>query len=262
MKPGTHGSIWRAAVARAALVAALASALVPMARAEVLLFAAASTASAVSEVIALYAAGKGERVRASFASSGTLARQIALGAPANVFLSANRRWMDYLDRRRLIVSGSRLDLFGNRLVLIAPKASAIVLAIGPGFALLRALGDGRLAVADPAHVPAGLYARQALTALGVWDAIAPRTARAGDVRGALALVARGEVPAGIVYATDLRVSRRVRLIGTFPPSSHTPITYPAALVAGQDTRAAHRFYVFLMSGAALRVFARHGFAVE
>lgn len=262
MKPGTHGSIWRGGVARAALVAALASAAVPMAHAEVLLFAAASTGDAVGEVIALYAAGKGERVRASFASSGTLARQIALGAPANVFLSANTRWMDYLAKRRLIVSGSRLDLFGNRLVLIAPEASEIELAIGPGFPLLRALGDGRLAVADPAHVPAGIYARQALTALGVWDAIAPRTARAGDVRGALALVARGEAPAGIVYATDLRVSRRVRLIGTFPPSSHAPITYPAALVAGHDTQAAHRFYVFLMSDAALRVFARHGFAAE
>ena len=260
--------MWRERAARTALavlfICALATFTASSAntKADVLVFAAASTAEAIGEVVALYTADGRGRARASFASSGTLARQIELGAPANVFISANGKWMDYLAERRLIVGGSRLELFGNRLVLIAPAASKFKLVIAPGFALARKLGGGRLALADPAHVPAGIYARQALTSLGVWDNVATLTARTGDVRAALALVARGEAPAGIVYATDLRVSRRVRLVGTFPPASHAPITYPAALIAANDTQAAHRFYAFLLSDAVQRIFARHGFAAN
>jgi molybdate transport system substrate-binding protein len=244
----------------------------------VLIFAAASTADAINDVLAHYArrpdaqsngpdaqhkTGESRpRVRASFASSGTLARQISLGAPAHIFLSANAKWMDYLARQKLIVNRSRRNLFGNRLVLIAPSRSRITLTIAPDFPLARALGSGRLVVADPGHVPAGIYARQALKSLGVWDTIARRIARAGNVRAALALVARGEAPLGIVYATDAGISPGVKRIATFPSSSHGPITYPAALMAGRDTKAARRFYDFLISRAGLGIFARHGFEVE
>lgn len=247
----------------AVFAAVLAAAAPAAARAgDILIFAAASTLDAVGEVGALYSARGGARVRTVFAASSVLARQIASGAPANVFLSANRRWMDWLVAQGKIVAGSRRDLLGNRLVLVVPRARPGRIVIGPGFKLVEFLGDGRLALADPDHVPAGIYARQALENLGVWDAVGRRAARTGDVRGALALVGRGEVPAAIVYATDARISEKVRIAGSFPPSSHAPIAYAAALVAGRDSRQAQAFFAFLVSPPAGAVFARHGFVVQ
>lgn len=228
----------------------------------VLVFAAASTAEAVSAVGALYERRGGATARTVFAASSALARQIANGAPADLFLSANRKWMDWLAARDRIVAASRRDLFGNRLVLVVPQSSTLKFRIRPGFPLARKLGSGRLALADPDHVPAGIYARQALAWLGVWDAVGRRAARARDVRGALMLVERGEAAAGIVYATDARISRKIRVAGRIPPASHPPITYTAALVQGRDSEAARAFYTFLASRTALGIFARHGFTVE
>ncbi len=228
----------------------------------VLVFAAASTADAMTRAGAAHRAasgGGGGPIRFSFAASSTLARQIENGAPAGLFVSANRNWMDYLSRRGLIVTGSRVDLLHNRLVLIAPLSSPLGIRIGPGFPLAAALGDGRLAIADPAHVPAGIYARQALTRLGIWRDVRLRTARAGDVRAALALVERGEAVAGIVYASDAMASRNVRTLDVFPRDSHDAIAYPAALVKANDSIAARRFLNFLKSAPAQAIFARHGF---
>lgn len=228
----------------------------------VLVFAAASTAEAVNAVGVLYAKRHRVQARTVFAASGALARQIANGAPAGVYLSANRKWMDWLAAKNAIVKNSRRDLFGNRLVLVVPRNSTLKIDIAPGFQLAERLGNGRLAVADPAHVPAGIYARQALIKLGAWKKVGRRAARARDVRAALALVERGEAAAGIVYATDARISRKVRIAGTFPRGSHRPITYTVALVRGRDDEAARRFLTFLTSPPALAVFARHGFLVE
>ena len=255
---------------RGAVLAALAMAAVsgPAAVAEpsrggqILLFAAASTAEAVDAVSALYTRRGGARARTVYAASSALARQIANGAPAEIFLSANRKWMDWLAARGRIVVASRRKLFTNRLVLVVPRGSSLKFRIRPGFPLARRLGGGRLALADPDHVPAGLYARQALVSLGVWDTVGRRAARTRDVRGALALVERGEAPAGIVYATDARISKKVRVAGVFPRTAHAPIAYTAALVKGRDSPAARAFHAFLVSRPALDVFASHGFLVE
>ena len=229
---------------------------------DIVVFAAASTAEAVNAVGVLYAKRYGVKARAVFAASGALARQIANGAPADVYLSANRKWIDWLAARNAIVKNSRRDLFGNRLVLVVPRDSNLKIDIAPGFPLAERLGSGRLAMSDPGHVPAGIYARQALMKLGAWEKVGRRAARARDVRAALALVERGEAAAGIVYATDVRISRKVRIAGTFPRGSHAPITYTAALVRGRDDDAARKFHTFLTSPPALDVFARHGFLVE
>ncbi|MHA1108149.1 MAG: molybdate ABC transporter substrate-binding protein [Alphaproteobacteria bacterium] len=228
----------------------------------VLIFAAASTAEAVNAVNVLYAETHGARARAVFAASSTLARQIDNGAPANVFLSANRKWMDWLEARGDIVADSRRDLFGNRLVLVAPSDSNLRINIERNFPLARLLGAGRLALADPNHVPAGIYAKQALSALGIWQAVGGRAARTRDVRGALALVERGEAAAGIVYATDAGISKRVRIIASFPRATHAPIVYNAALVRGRDHGAARKFFAFLTSPPARATFARHGFTID
>ncbi len=252
---------------RRVLLATLAAAMIATGPAtaktgDVLIFAAASTAEAINAVNILYAELYGARARAVFAASSALARQIANGAPADVFLSANRKWMDWLAAKGDIVAASRRDLFGNRLVLVAPRGSDLRIRIERGFPLGRLLGAGRLALADPRHVPAGIYAKQALTALGAWQKVGRRAARARDVRGALALVERGEAPAGIVYATDARISTRVRIIGTFPAATHAPIVYNAALVRGRDHGAARKFFAFLSSPPARATFARHGFTVD
>jgi len=229
----------------------------------VTVFAAASTADALDEVGRTYAAEQRGRVVPVIASSSTLARQIEQGSPADVFVSADARWMDDLQERGLIDPATRSDLLGNRLVLIAPRGEAPdSAAVSPALDLPALLGDGRLAVGDPGHVPAGLYARQALESLGLWGAVADRLAPAADVRRALALVARGEAPLGIVYATDAAASDRVVVVGAFPADSHDPIVYPAAAVAGSAHAAAARdFLAFLHSPAAAAVFTRHGFEV-
>ena len=224
-----------------------------------LVFAAASLTDVITEIAEEFATETGVRVRLSFAASSALARQIENGAPASVFLSANRQWMDRLDSEAAIVSASRTDIAGNRLALIAAERNATLQAPASVTDLPDLLGDGRLAVGDPDHVPAGLYARASLEALGLWDRIAPRLARTGDVRGALALVARGETPLGIVYATDARISDRVRLLTLLPADSHPPIAYPAALTPAADDDA-RAFLAFLGGRTAQAIFRRHGFS--
>jgi molybdate transport system substrate-binding protein len=229
--------------------------------AEATIFAAASTTNAISEIAALFEAQGEGRIVASFASSSILAKQIENGAPADIFVSANPRWMDYLEARGLVVPGSRRDLAGNRLVLIAPHDEAHDIEIGPELDLLDLLGRDRLAIGDPDHVPAGIYGRQALETLGLWRTVAQRLARAADVRAALVMVERGDTPLGIVYASDAAMSPRVRVVGRFPAELHPPIHYPAALVAGRDSPLAQSFFTFLGGAEARAVFARHGFTV-
>lgn len=228
---------------------------------DIRLFAAASTTTVMDEIARLYAAQGLDRVVPSYASTSTLAKQIVNGAPADIFVSANEKWMDYVVEAKAVDAASRRDLLANRLVLIAPAATSWSLAIAPGFGLAGALSGGYLAMGDPDHVPAGIYGRQALVALGVWDTVAARVARAADVRAALVLVERGEAVAGIVYATDAAVTPKVRVVATFPESSHPPIRYPAAVVAGRGDAAVTRFFDFLASDAALAVYRRYGFGL-
>ena len=226
-------------------------------------FAAASLTEVMGDIDRLWTAAGNAKLRSSFASSSTLARQIEQGAPADVFASADEQWADYLQQRGLLVPGTRVDLLTNSLVLVVPRSAARTIALGPGMDLAAILGEtGRLAVGDPAHVPAGIYAKQALTKLGVWQQAEPRLARAEDVRGALLLVARGEAPAGIVYATDVAVSPDLAIAGAFPPGSHDAITYPFALVKGADTAQSRAFLAFLSSPPAKAAFEKRGFGVS
>jgi molybdate transport system substrate-binding protein len=228
----------------------------------VTLFAAASTTNAVTEIGDLFAARKMGKVVHSFASSSTLAKQIENGAPVNVFVSADKKWMDYLDERKLIIPSSRVDLLGNRIVLIAPADSRATIEIRPHFDLAGLLGDGHLAMGDPSHVPAGIYGKEALEKMGVWYQVKAKVARAKDVRAALALVERGETPLGVVYSTDAAITKKVRVVAEFPRNSHPPIVYPAAIVAGNETAAAKRLLDFLKGPAAKAVFEKYGFEVH
>jgi len=229
-------------------------------RAETSVYAAASTTDAVNEIAAAFAAKKLGSIVPSYDSSSTLAKQIEHGAPAGVFLSADEQWMDYLEQKKLIAPGTRSDLLGNALVLIAPKASsAAAVQIGPGFPLAKMLGDGRLSVGDPAHVPAGIYAKAALDKLGLWDQVKDKLAAGQNVRAALNFVERGETPLGIVYATDAIASAKVWEVGIFPEDSHPPILYPVALVAGHESPETHAFLEFLKGSEARAVFAKYGF---
>ena len=229
------------------------------------LFAAASTTDAVTEIAALYAAESGVEVRPVFAASSTLARQIVQGAPADLYLSANPRWMDHLEERALLAPGSRLDLLGNALILIAPADSGAELGaeveIAAGFDLAGLLDGRPLALADPDHVPAGIYAKAALTDLGVWPQATGRTAYAAHVRAALALVDRGEAGAGIVYASDAAIARKARVLGRFPAGSHPPIRYPLAMIAGRGSAAVAAFHAFLQGPEAARRFRARGFTL-
>jgi molybdate transport system substrate-binding protein len=197
-------------------------------------------------------------VRASYAASSALARQIEQGGPADVFISADADWMDYLAQKHLIVAATRRDVLTNHLALIAPAASTVKLAIRPGFPLAQALGDGRLAIAGP-EVPAGKYGRASLQALGVLDRVKDRLAPAENVRAALAFVAQGETPLGVVYDTDARTEPKVRIVGLFPDGSHPPIVYPAAVVTASQNRAAALYLAFLQSPKAAAIFRRYGF---
>jgi molybdate transport system substrate-binding protein len=224
-------------------------------------FAAASTTNAVTDIAALYEKEHPVKIRLSFASSSTLAKQIENGAPADIFLSANPKWMNYLAEKGVIVTESRRGLLGNSLVLIVPKDSPIDgLQVDTGLDLAGILGEERLSMGDPDHVPAGMYGKNAMQHLGLWDAIADRVARAKDVRAALVLVERGECPLGQVYATDAAISDKVRVAGHFPEESHPPIVYPAALV--KQSPAARSFLDFLQSEPAARVFETYGFTVR
>ncbi|MGE5721030.1 MAG: molybdate ABC transporter substrate-binding protein, partial [Sphingomonadales bacterium] len=195
----------------------------------------------------------------SFAGSSALARQINAGAPADLFISADEPWMDEVQKNGRIRPGTRVSFLSNRLVLIAPAGKGARLAIRPGFPLARALGDGRLAMADPNSVPAGKYGRAALTALGVWPSVQSRIAVSENVRAALLLVQRGEAPYGIVYATDALASQGVRVVGVFPPNSHPPITYPVALLTTAASPEAEGFRRFLISAPGKAIFRRYGF---
>jgi molybdate transport system substrate-binding protein len=216
----------------------------------ILVFAAASLANALEEVNALYPA----KVTTSYAASSALARQIEQGAPAQVFISADSEWMDYLDKNGLLVAGTRRNLAGNRLVWIVPASAPT-----PGDPLAALGRDGRLALADPQHVPAGKYAKAALEKLGKWDELRGRIAAAENVRAALALVARSEAPLGIVYETDANAESKVRVAGGIDPRLHPPIVYPAALIRGASPEA-RRYLEFLHSQQAAAIFRKHGFS--
>ena len=223
-----------------------------------LVFAAASLTDVLQEIGDAYTEQTREPLRFSFAASSTLARQIEMGANAEVFVSADIQWMDYLQTRGLIDEPSRHDVVGNRLVLVAPADRQSALRIAPNFPLAKALGGGRLATGDPDTVPAGRYARHALTSLGVWGDVAKQLVYADNVRTALVYVARGETPFGIVYATDARVESRVRIVDTFPRGTHPPIVYPAATTA-HARASARAFLNFLLEARAQEIFRRHGF---
>jgi molybdate transport system substrate-binding protein len=222
-------------------------------------FAAASMKNALDDVDAAYTAKTGVKVAASYAASSTLAKQIEQGAPADVFVSADTDWMDYVTARKDINAPSRVDLLGNSIVLIAPKDSKIDhVAIGPGFDLARLAGDGKIATGDVKAVPVGKYAQAALEKLGAWQAAAPKFAMAESVRAALALVARGEAVLGIVYSTDAKVEPGVKIVGTFPADSHPPIIYPVAATATAKPQAAS-YLAFLRTAAAKAIFEKYGF---
>ncbi len=230
---------------------------------DVLVFAAASTTNALDEIAILFNAKGLGTVKCSYASSSTLAKQIEQGAPADVFLSADQQWADYLAAKNLIDTATRTNLLGNELVLIAPadaKTPAIKIEKGIDFAAL--LGDGRLSTGDPDHVPVGIYVKQALENLGQWQVIEPKLARADSVRSALAFVERGETPYGVVYSTDAAVSKKVKIVATFPASLHDPVVYPVALIAGRHNATAKAYLDFLKSPAAKEVFVKYGFKVN
>jgi molybdate transport system substrate-binding protein len=227
----------------------------------VTVFAAASLTDSLKLVADAYKARTGTSVTLSFGASSTLARQIEQGAQADIFFSADTDWMEYLQKKGLIADGTRKDLLGNRLVLVAGLDAKPMPKIAPHFDLAAALGDRRLALADPASVPAGKYAKAALTALGVWDGVASKVANAENVRVALEYVARGEAPYGIVYATDAKAAPAVHVAGIFPEDSHPPIVYPAALTKTASP-GAKAFLDFLGSMQARAIFEKAGFTVR
>ncbi|MCB4457919.1 molybdate ABC transporter substrate-binding protein [Leisingera sp. McT4-56] len=247
---------WRSLAAAGVLTLGLAG----QARAGITVFAAASTKTALDEAAASFEAGTGRDVALSYAGSPALARQIQLGAPADVFISANPGWMDVLQKEGLIDETSRLDLLVNRLVLIAHGSGVPPLDLETAD-LAGLLGESRLAMALVDAVPAGIYGKAALTALGQWPAVAPKVAQTANVRAALALVASGEAPMGVVYATDARASPAVTVIAVFPASSHPPVIYPAAAVSGGKTAEAAAFLEYLHSPVAQEIFLQHGFGV-
>jgi len=229
----------------------------------VVVFAAASLTNALNDIGEQFTAKTGDKLVASYAASSTLAKQIEAGAPAQVFASADLKWADYLSDKKLLDPTSCVNLLGNSLVLVAPadsKTDTVEIGTKTDFAALA--GAGRIATGDPDSVPVGLYFRQAMERAGQWEAVAPRLARADSVRGALALVERGEVPFGVVYATDAAVSPKVKVVGVFPESMHDAIVYPFALVAGNESAAARAFLAYLHSDAAKAVFSKYGFILK
>jgi len=227
-----------------------------------LVLAAASLQESLTAAADSWAARKHPKPVISFAASSALARQIESGAPADIFISADEEWMDSVQKHGLVRAGTRTAFLGNRLVLIAPAGSRGGLAIRRDFPLAAALGDGRLAVADPDSVPAGKYAKAALTSLGVWAGIEPKLARGENVRSALAFVERGEAPYGIVYETDAMASKKVRIVGRFPANSHPPISYPVAVLTNAKSPDAEGFRRFLISSAGKAIFRRYGFTAR
>jgi molybdate transport system substrate-binding protein len=229
--------------------------------ADVMVFAAASLKNALDDAAHSFEQQGGAPVRMSYAASSQLAKQIESGAPADIFISADLDWMNYLAKRHLIQPATRRNLLGNELVLVAPADSRIKVDIKPGFDLVGLLKGGRLAMADPDSVPAGKYGKAALEKLGIWQAVAPHVAGAENVRAALLFVDRKETPLGIVYATDAASDPNVEIAGVFPANTHPPIIYPAALTAASKNPDAAKFLAFLESPAAKPAFEKQGFTV-
>lgn len=220
-----------------------------------LIFAAASTTNLMEAFIEAH----GQTIRASFASSSVLAKQITKGAPAGLFVSANIRWMEYLEQKDLLVPGTRKDLLANRLVVIAPKTTKIPEGLNAQEVLSRFLNRGRLALGDPNHVPAGIYAKEALEEIGLWEDLSPHLAPMHHVRAALTMVERGECPLGIVYASDALISERVQVVATFAAKTHQPITYQVALIRGHDAKPVQEFYRFITSPDHEELLKRYSF---
>lgn len=241
-----------------ALVLGLAS---PVAAEEVVVFAAASLKTALDEIATDFKTQTGNDVVVSYAGSNQLAKQIIEGAPADIFVSAAVNWMDEVQKAGDVVDGSRKDLLGNSLVLIAHGKDAAPVTIGPDFDLKGLLGEGKLAMGLVDSVPAGQYGKAALEKLGVWSAVEPSVAQADNVRAALALVATGEAPLGIVYATDAAADDSVTVVGTFPADSYPAIIYPSALLSGAADQADKDFYAALQSDAAKAAFTKQGFVI-
>ncbi|MBU0995577.1 MAG: molybdate ABC transporter substrate-binding protein [Proteobacteria bacterium] len=224
------------------------------------IFAAASTTNVVTDICQLFSETYGTKALPSFASSSTLAKQIENGAPSDIYISANSDWMDYLEKKDLIVGNSRFDLAKNRLVLIVPQKSSInKIDINPSMDLKPIIGDGFLSMGDPDHVPAGMYAKDALEKLGLYKELEIKIARLNTVRAALAMVERNESSLGIVYATDAAMTDQVKAVGIFPIDSHPPIVYPAAIIKGHDTDNVKRFLQFLKTPVSKSIFEKYGF---
>ncbi|WP_181702028.1 molybdate ABC transporter substrate-binding protein [Chthonobacter albigriseus] len=227
----------------------------------ILVFAAASLKTALDEVAAAWQTETGKAVTVSYAASGALARQVEEGAPVDLFFSADLKWMDHLEKAGLVEPASRTALLGNELVLIAPADSTAVFEPKPGADLAALIGDGRIALGEPKSVPAGAYAKAALESLGLWAAVEPKAAFVDKVTAALTLVARGEAPFGVVYATDARAVPEVKVVAVFPASSHPPIVYPVARLKSSPSPDADAFLAYLKGEAAGAVFTEAGFTL-
>jgi molybdate transport system substrate-binding protein len=252
---------------RSLIVAAVVALAVPWSSAahaqgrDLLVFGAASLKNALDDADAQYQRDAGHKVVVSYGASSALAKQIENGAPADIFISADLDWMDYVAEHKLIKPETRFNLLGNKLVLIAPVDSRFNLTIAPNFPLAQALGNDRLAMAEPSAVPAGKYGKAALEALGVWASVANKIAPAQDVRATLLLVSRGEAPLGIVYQTDAASDKGVKIVGAFPESTHPPIIYPIAVTTASTNPDAAAYIGFLKSPAAKPAFEKQGFVV-
>jgi len=251
----------RRALCALLLVAPLGIARPAAAAGDIVVFAAASLKNALDDAAVAYHKQDGENTSISYAASSALAKQIEAGAPADIFISADLDWMDYVEQRHLIKPETRKNLLGNRLVLVAPAGSDIKVEIKPNFPLASLLGGGRLAIADPNAVPAGKYGKAALEKLGVWSSVADKLAPAENVRSALFFVSRQEAPLGIVYATDAAADKGVKIAAVFPEETHPPILYPIALTAASKNPDAAKFLAFLESASAKPFFEKQGFTV-
>lgn len=253
---------WIKFAAAAVSAAWLGIAATPAVAAEkVTVFAAASLKNALDGANAAWASEGGGQAIASYAASSALAKQIESGAPADIFISADLDWMDYVAKKDLIKADTRSNLLGNRIVLVAAKDQAKPVEIAMGFNLAALLGDGKLAMGEVKSVPAGKYGKAALESLGVWPSVETKVAGAESVRAALALVSRGEAPYGIVYQTDVTADPGVAVVGTFPAGSHPPIIYPVAVLAESKNPAAAAYLAFLKSEKAAHFFTDQGFTI-
>lgn len=224
-------------------------------------FAAASLKNALDAVSDAWKAEAGKETKNAYAASSALAKQVEQGAPADVFISADLDWMNYLDEKKQIKADTRKVLLGNALVLVATKGSGLKLELKKGADLAGALAGGRLAVGDVKAVPAGKYAKAALEKLGLWASVEKSLAQSENVRAALALVARGEAKLGIVYATDAKAEKEVEVAGVFPEDSHAPIVYPAAVIVSSKNPDAEAFVTYLSSPKAQEIFTAQGFTI-